>query len=192
MNPRAVFAALREDSDDAAAARSEPMAAIVFLAGIAVFLSTSTASQLYDGFEYDAVVIVLETVVAGALVGLQNYWLGGGGLYLGARGLGADGSYRRARHLVGFAMVPLIVWLLVVWPVELAVYGGDLFRTGGDDHGTGRWMFQGVLFAAVAWSFALLLLGVRTVHRWSWPRSLGAVALSAVALGAISLIVALL
>src|SRR3954468_19753099 len=117
QRPRAVFVALRDDTDEAAEARAEPMVAITLLGGIAAFLASSTAAHVYDGFEYDALVFVLEAFVAGAIFGLQNYWLGGGGVYLGARAVGSTGSYRQARHLMGFSMIPLIVWLVLVWPV---------------------------------------------------------------------------
>lgn len=191
-SPRVVFSALRDDSDPPAAARQEPMAAIVFLGGISAFLSTSTAAHLFDDFEYDALLVVVESIIAGAIVGLQNYWLGGGALYFGARWLGSRGSYRRARHTVGLAMTPLIVALLLVWPVTLAVYGSDLFRTGGDDTGTGRWIFHGLWLAAVAWGLGLLLVGIRVVHGWSWQRSLGAALAAAVVLGATVLAFAVL
>lgn len=187
QSPRAVFTALRADSDEAAAARQEPMAAVVFLAGISVFLSTSTAAGLFDDFEFDALLVAVEAIVAGALVGLQNYWLGGGALYLGGRWLGSGGSYRRARHLVGFAMTPLVLSLLLVWPVALAVYGGDLFRTGGDDAGDGRWVLQTFWLVASAWTVGLLLYGIRVVNGWSWLRSVGALAAALVALGLVTL-----
>jgi Yip1-like protein len=192
QSPRSVFAALRDDSEAPASARAEPMAAIVFLAGISAFLSTSTAAHLFDDFEYDALLVLVEAIVAGALVGLQNYWLGGGALYLGARWLGSEGRYRRARHIVGFAMTPLVLSLIFVWPVALAMYGGDLFRSGGDDTGAGRWVFQALWLATVGWGIALLLTGVRTVHGWSWLRSIGAVGAAAAVLGATALAFAVL
>jgi hypothetical protein len=189
QRPRPVFVALRDDSDAAAEARAEPMVAITMLAGVAAFLASSTAAHVYDGFEYDALVFVLEAVVAGAIFGIQNYWLGGGGVYLGARAMGGKGSYRQARHVIGFSMVPLIVWLVLVWPVQLAVYGSDLFRTGGDDHGAGRWAFHVLFLGAVAWGVALLLLGIGTLNRWSWWRTLAAGGLAVVAIAMISAII---
>jgi Yip1-like protein len=191
-SPRQVFSALRDDSDAPATARQEPMAAIVFLGGISAFLSTSTAAHLFDDFEYDALLVVVESIFAGAIVGLQNYWLGGGALYIGARWLGSTGSYRSARHMVGLAMTPLVVALLFIWPVTLAVYGSDLFRTGGGDTGAGRWIFHGLWLAAVAWGLALLLVAIRVVHRWTWLRSLGAGLAAAVVLGATVLAFAVL
>jgi hypothetical protein len=63
--------------------------------------------------------------------------------------------------------------------VRLAVYGDDLFRSGGPDgRGAGdvlAWLF----YAFPLWALALLLIGVRIVHGWSWARSLAGVAFAA-------------
>jgi hypothetical protein len=191
-NPRDVFSALRDDSEEAAGARQEPMVAIVLLGGISAFLSTSAAAHLFDDPVFDALLVIVVSFLAGALVGLQNYWLGGGALYLGARWLGGTGSYRLARHMVGFAMAPLVLALVLVWPVAIAVYGSDLFRTGGDDTGAGRWIFQVLWLISVAWAVGLLLLAVRVVHGWTWIRSLGAVLAAAVVLALMVLALAVL
>ena len=69
--------------------------------------------------------------------------------------------------------------MCAVWPVRIAIYGEDLFRTGGNDWGPGDRVFGGLLYAAFVWSALLLLVGVRTVHGWSWPRTVAAVGLAA-------------
>ena len=48
QSPRGTFAALRDDSAEAAEARQEPILAIVILAGIAGILTTSLAGRLLD------------------------------------------------------------------------------------------------------------------------------------------------
>jgi hypothetical protein len=63
--------------------------------------------------------------------------------------------------------------------VRIAVYGQDLFRTGGTDSGRGDAVFGGVFLGFVAWSVWLLLVGVRTVHGWTWGRAAATVALAA-------------
>jgi len=128
-------------------------------------------------------VVVLVPVLAfisGALYAVATYWLAGGLLFGGARRLGGLGSYRRARQTVALASAPLALALLTFWPVRIAIYGRDLFRTGGDDYGRGDAIFGGIFIGFVAWSLILLLIGVRTTHGWSWPRAAGAVALAAV------------
>ena len=180
QRPREVFEALRDDSAEAATARQEPLTAIVFLAGISIFLSTRTAAHLFDDVEFDALLVVVEAVVAGMLVALQNFWLLGGAVHLGARAADGETSYRQARHIVGLAGMPFVVALIAVWPVRLALYGSDLFRTGGGDAGTPDHVFQGLDVAFIVWSVVLMVVGIRAVHGWTWARSLAAFSLAGV------------
>jgi hypothetical protein len=185
--PRAVFAALRDDSTEAADARQEPVTAIVFLGGIAAVLATGAASRLLDEPLYDPLLIAVWAVVAGAIYGIASYWVAGGAVHVGHRGAGGTGSYRQSRHLLAFAAVPLIVWLVTVWPVRLALYGEDLFRTGGRDGHAGRVVFDSIGGVFVAWCFGLLVLGIRTVYVWDWRRSVVAVSLAVTAIVALAL-----
>src|SRR5262249_59614284 len=69
VRPRQVFEALRDDSDEAAAARQEPMAAIVFLGGIAAVLSTGAAARLLGDPPYHRLLIALLAIRPGAIYG---------------------------------------------------------------------------------------------------------------------------
>ena len=185
--PRAVFAALRDDSPEAAGDRAEPVLAITLLAGIAAVLSTRTAAHLMDdNSDYDATIVAIWTLIAGSLYGATAYWLIGWLLQRAASALGSAGSYRRARHVLAFAAVP-IMFSLVLLPVKLALYGADVFRRGGGDAGNGGKVFVALQLAFFAWSVALLLVGVRAVHGWSWARSGAAVAAAAALPAAIAL-----
>ena len=177
--PRSVFAALRDDSDDAAEARQEPLTAIVVLAGVGGVLMTTPASALLDDPEFDALLIALWAFVAGAIHGLAVYFLVGLLVLLGTSLAGSLGSFRRARHILGFAAVPFALSLLV-WPIRLAAYGEDTFRTGGADHGAGNAAFEAVEIGFLAWSLVLLAIGIQTVHGWTWARTLAATAVPAV------------
>jgi hypothetical protein len=171
--PRAVFAALRDDSDEAAAARHEPVLALAYLGGIAIVLASPASGQLSG----DGVVVAAWTLLAGAIYGAGVLFAGGLLLHLAARRLGSRGSYRRARHVLAFALAPLVL-SLALWPVRLAVYGGDLFRAGGSDHGTGTLALHLVDLGFALWAVGLLVAGVRAVHGWSVGRSAAAVALA--------------
>ena len=185
--PAEVFAALREGDDDS---RSEPLLAIVFLAGIAGVLGTNAFAHSLDDFELDELTLAVVAFIAGGLYGLVGYFLLGFLAYAGARAGGSDASYRRARQIVGFAVVPLALSLLV-WFVRIAVYGGDPFRTGGSDSGFGNRLFEAAEVAVVGWSGALLVIGLRAYHGGSSARALAA-ALPALALPALALLSALL
>lgn len=156
QSPRAVFVALRDDTGEAAADRAEPVLLIVLLAGAAAALA-SDASTGYDGL-----LLVVWAFLAGGITGAAAYWLLGAVLYWAAHALGSLGSYRRARHVFAFASVPLAI-SLVLSPVG---------------HGVFQWVFR----AFAAWSAALLLVGVRSVHGWTWARAAAAAAAPIVAL----------
>jgi hypothetical protein len=179
QSPTAVFAALRDDSNEAAQARQEPILAIVLLAGMAGVLSTTVAGRLLDEPDTDAAIVAVWTFLGGAIYAGFVYWLGGLLLHGAGAALGSRGSYRRARHVLGFAVAPLALSLLLVWPVRLAVHGTDVFRTGGEDSGAGDWIFESLALGAGLWAAALLVSGMRAVNGWPWPRSLAAVALAA-------------
>jgi len=192
LSPRSVFFALREDDPDDVAARSEPLLLLVWMAGAAAVLATPTAGALLDKPEYDALLVAIWAFVAGSLYGAVGYLLFGFALFFGARLLGSVGDFRRERQLVGFSLTPLALSLLVLFPVRLALYGGDTFRDGGPDEGSGETVLLALQLVFVAWSVALLAVGVRVVHGWSWLRTLtalaSAVALLAAILGVFALI----
>ena len=184
QSPGSVFAALRDDSDDAAEHRQDVAGALVWLAGIGGVLATSVTGTLMDDPARDWLVVALWAFLAGGLYGFALYYAVGKIFHVALRRLGSRGSYRRARHVLAFAATPVALALLVYWPVRIAVYGGDLFRTGGPDgRGVGvvlAWVF----YAFVLWALALLVIGVRTVHGWTWGRSFAGVAFgSAIAAG---------
>jgi hypothetical protein len=183
--PRSVFQALRDDTGAAAAERAEPVLLVILLAGIAGVLSTGTAGRLLDDPDYDGITVAIWSFLGGGLYGIAAYWLLGGLLHGSVRALGSRGSYRRTRHLLAFAAVPLAL-SLVAELVKLAVFGADVFHRGGADSGAGGEAFAvlGLLF--VGWSAALLLVGVRTVHGWTWARSAAAVAIALAVPAAIS------
>jgi hypothetical protein len=177
--PRAVFVSLRDDSDKAVEARQEQLIAIAGLAGIAGVLGTPVARSLLNDASISVSLIPVWAFVGGVVYALAVYWLGGGLLYGAARRLGGLGSYQRARSILALSAAPLALSLFTLWPVRIAVYGQNLFRTGGTDWGPGDRTFGGLLYFAFAWSALLLVIGVRSVHGWSWARSLATVALAA-------------
>lgn len=190
QSPRAVFAAIRDDSDDAAHARSEAVLALVWLAGIAAVLASPQMSTLMDDPARDDIGIASIVIfLAGGMYGVVAYILLSGILHAFLRGLGATGSYRRSRHLFAFALTPLALSLVTFWVVRIAVEGRDLFKYGGGDRSHA---FADLFYAFVAWTVVLVAIGVRTILGWSWPRTLaavgGATAVSALLVGGTSLL----
>jgi hypothetical protein len=173
QSPRAVFAAIRDDSDDRARARSEAVLALVWLAGIAAVLAQPHMSTLMDDpADSDIGIASIVIFLAGGMYGALAYILLSGVLHAFLRGLGATGSYRRTRHIFAFSLTPVALSLVTFWVVRIAVEGRDLFRYGGSDRGH---VFANVFYAFVAWTVVLGAIGVRTVLGWSWPRTVAAV-----------------
>ena len=167
-----MFTALRDDSEEAADARQEPVLAIILLGGFAGVLSTSLASRILDNSDFGGSVFAVLSwaFLGGAVYGFLGYWVGGLVVHALATGFGGSSSYRQARHIVGFAAAPLALSLILVWPVRFAIYGGDVFRAGGSDSGVGDKIFEGLVIASFAWMIVLVIVGVRTVSGLSVPR----------------------
>ena len=173
--PRTVLAGLRDDSDEAARARSEAVLALVLLAGIATVLWSPVAGRVMDVngvHAEDALDVAVWAFIGGLLYGAVFYFGGGLLLYALSRAVGGI-TYRQVRHVLAFASAPVALSLLLVWPVRIAVYGEDLFRSGGSDRGAGNYVFVGLELFFAAWSLALLALGLRIVFSNSSSSSAG-------------------
>ena len=182
--PRAVFAALLDESDEAVEARQEPVLALVLLAGMAGVLLGF--GHVLDDYVVDGLAFAIIVFFAGGIYGVFFYWLGGWALSRGAKLLGAGGGDARlSRHVLAFAATPLALSLLLLWPLRLALYGSDLFRTGGADASAAGQALRWVNAGFAAWSLVLLVLGVRTVQRFGWLRALGAALFAAALVAAV-------
>ncbi|HKU59009.1 MAG TPA: Yip1 family protein [Gaiellaceae bacterium] len=175
QHPRPVFVALRDESRESLSDRAEPILAIVILAGMAAALDSATAAHLMDpsldpSSTVDGLDMAIWVFLAGSISGVFGYFALGALLHLGARLLGSQGTYRRNRQIVAFAVVPVAL-SLALWPVKLALYGWDVFKTGGSDAGAGSHVFAVLELAFVAWATALLVIGIRSVHGWTWQRA---------------------
>ena len=159
--------------------------ALVWLGGIAWLFADPVSRSVLDNPEYDWIVTLVWAFVAGGAVGFVGYFVVGGALALGLRAMGSIGSYRRARHILAFAAVPLVLSLTVV-VVKLLAFGGDALRSGGDDDESVGTVLTGLQLAFVAWALVLVALGVQTIESWIWPRVLASLALLALFFAGIS------
>jgi hypothetical protein len=162
VQPIPVFEELRDDSEEAAEARQEPVLAIVVLAGIAGVLATSFAGTLLDQESLDALDIALWAFIGGALEGISLYFVVGLIVYTGGAIAASAWTFRHARHVLAYSVVPLAA-SLPVWVLALSA-----------DRGTA---FDVARTLIVGWCAALLVIGVRTLHAWTWQRTLAATAL---------------
>jgi hypothetical protein len=186
--PRGVFAALAETDELDLEARSEPVLAIAILAGIAGVLLTPAWARLLDDPAVDGLVVAVLTFVGGVFYGAVGAFLLGLALWLGAKGVGVDAPFRVARHVVVFSALPLALSLVVTLPAIVLGFGGDWFRGGGADDGTGRGVVIGIGLAFAAWSLGLGVLGLRVTFALPWRGVAGAIALAAVMVAAFAVL----
>ena len=179
ISPVPVFAALRDDSERAAAALQEPVLFLILLGGIATVLDSSVSGRVLDDPALDPLLVAVWAFIGGGFYGTALYWLGGGMVAIAADLLGGLGTYRRARHVLAFSLAPLALSLVTVWPLRIAVLGSDVFRSGGRDSGAAGGVFAGLSLAFAAWSIVLLVIGISTVHEWSRVRAVATTALAA-------------
>jgi hypothetical protein len=179
LSPGPVFASLRDESKQQVEARQEPVLALVLLAGVAGVLLAPSTGRLLDQELVDNSLAVVAVLVffTGAIYGAATYWIGGAALFVALKGTGSTGSYLRARHILAFAAAPLVLGLVLVWPVRLAVHGSDVFRSGGEDTGAAVTAFNAALGLFAAWALGLLVYGISVVERWTFVRAVVSLAL---------------
>lgn len=150
---------MRDDSVEAAGDRQDVVVGLAFAGGVAVALAT--AGQTLD--DLDALELFVWVFVSGLAYGFIGYWVLGWGLSYVVPRLGGPGSRRRTRHVLAFALVPLVLalpaWFVSVW----------------------------LLIPLAAWSLGLLLLGLRVVYGWSYGRAAAGMVLAVVWLAALAL-----
>ena len=170
-----MFDAMRRDGADE---RQETAAALVFGAGLFAVLSTPRFATLLDESEVSGASVAAFAFVAGVAYGFVGYLLLGAALKLGS-----GAPYRLSRHVVAYACAPLALGLLVLWPVRLAAYGGDLFRSGGSDAGTDGTLFALAELGCSLWALGLLVSGARYAFGLPWPRAVAVCVLPATLAG---------
>jgi len=130
-------------------------------------------------------------VVAGPLLGLVAVVLIGLFLMLVSRILGGHATLRETVSVVAYALVPVVLSLVMVFPVEIAVFGQYLFDPNPPPLVMNPPAYIGLLSLdaiAVAWSWGLLLVGTRVAQRLSRVRAfLSAVAFPILAAAAAAL-----
>jgi len=187
-DPRSVFAALSATDDADVDARSEPILAIAILAGIAGVLLTPAWGRLMDDPSVDALTAAVITFIAGVFYGAAGYFLLGLALWLGAKAVGVDAPFRIARHVLGFAALPLALSLVVLVPAIVIGFGADWFRSWDGENGTGHDVVVGIGLAFLAWSLGLVALGLRTTFKLPWRGVVGALALAGVMVAAFAVL----
>jgi hypothetical protein len=111
QRPRPVFAALRDDTREAAGDRSEQVLLVVLLAGIATVLFTGSAAHLNDDGSYSPILIAIWAFFAGSIYGLFGYFALGA--VIGVRAV-HGWTWARAASACALALVAPVALALVL------------------------------------------------------------------------------
>ena len=120
QNPRPVFETLRDESPEAEDARAEPATALVFLGGMAAVLLTPAFGRLFDDYALDGLDVFVIVIFAGSVYGFFSYYVLGWVLSLGVRAMGAQARAKHCRHVLAFSLTPLVLSLIILWPLRSA------------------------------------------------------------------------
>ena len=130
--------ALRDDDEADVDARSEPILAIVIVAGMAAMLLTpawgrsSTRSRSTGSSSPSSRSSAGSSTAPPATSCSAS---SSGSAFVASA---STREARKARQLVGFAALPFALSIVVTLPAIVLAFGYDWFRTGGSDEGAGR------------------------------------------------------
>ena len=181
---------MRDDDEVDVVSRSEPVLALVILAGIGAILLTPEWSRLLDDWRVDTTVAAVFTFLGGGMYGVVGYFLIGLVVYIGARGMGGELSFRQTRQTIAFAAAPLALFALVAIPLIVLIPGENYFHEFLS--GTGEQAIRVLGAAFGAWAIGLVVVALRVTHRLAWRGVAGALLLAGVVVAALAVLPAAL
>ncbi len=113
-------------------------------------------------------------ILAGPVIGLIAVVVIGNVIRLASRLFGGHATMRETLPMVAYAMVPIVISLVVVFPLEIAVFGQYLFDNNPPPLVINPPAFIGLValdVLAVIWAWALLITGTRVAQRLTRPRA---------------------
>jgi hypothetical protein len=120
---------------------------------------TNVASLLGVGF------------LAGPLAGILVAWVATAGAMWTSRRLGGTASMRNLRSVFAYSVVPIILALIFVFPIEFGVFGKYLFDQNPPPAVIDPILYYALLafhVVAVAWTFVLFAIGAAVANCFVW------------------------
>jgi hypothetical protein len=110
-------------------------------------------------------------LLVGPVVGISFAWLAAAGALWMSRRLGGTASLRNLRSVFAYSVVPIILSLIFVFPIEFGVFGKYLF-----DQNPPPAIIDPILYyalfafhaAAVAWALVLYTIGAAVANGYVW------------------------
>ena len=132
---------------------------------------------------------LLAGILAGPVIGVLAVFIIGFVVRLASRLFGGHATMRETLPMVAYAMVPIVISLVVIFPIEIALFGQYLFDNNPPPLVINPPAFVGLVALdalAALWAWALLITGTRIAQRLTRPRAM----LSTLAVPALVVVVA--
>lgn len=139
---------------------------LVSLSGIAAFFCYAWYRNLEQNFE-NFFFLAAMSLLLGPLIGLVIFGTCSVAIHQLGIKFGGRGTLRNSFAALAYSLVPIVLSLVVVFPVEVAVFGFSFFGTnpGPMVISPGPYMMLLALNGlAIVWSLFLILEGITVVH----------------------------
>lgn len=151
------------------------------LQGVAALLAFARWQNLGQGID-TSLVLGLATAL-GAFAGIAIQFILAGFVLQVARSLGGKGTLRNTRAVIAYAGIPLVLWLVILVPIEFGIFGRYLFEGNPSPAVIAPvlyYVLSGIEVLLLAASLYLLAVGIGVAHGFSAGR--GAAVVGVVAL----------
>jgi len=176
---------------------TDPERLVLILSAVAGFSETLDRAVMKSlGDRFDWPVIIAIAAVAGPIGGILGLYVGGALIRWTGTWLDGQAPPRNIRAAMAWSSVPL-VWALLLWPPELALFGQEVFTTETPlmDASPGL-LYTYLAFAAIettvgVWAVVAFLKCLGQVQGFSAWKALGNLLLAALVIAVPLLVIAL-
>ena len=152
---------------------------LVFMMFLGIGVSFSLLWARHAGNEFDNLIyLILLGYVLGLGIGLPVGLLVTYLLHGVLKILGSGGTFKNTYAVVGWSLLPILISVLLVLPIEFGAIGLRLFSTNPSPMETKPFVYLVLLTLdglAIAWSIRLATVGIRVAHKVSAARAFEAV-----------------
>lgn len=120
-NPRETISRMMDGN------RQNTVRLLVYISGIVMSLnlSLSAASGDVNSFGF----IIVQTLIRGILYGFIGWYIFSGLIYGIGKIFKGTGTFKEIKTAYGWAQIPMLVVLVIIWPINFLVFGDELFRS---------------------------------------------------------------
>lgn len=100
---------------------------LVYITGIVMSLNLSLNTASGDSRSIGF--IIIQALIRGILFGFLGWFIFSGLIYWVGKMFNGTGSFKRVRTTYAWAQIPMLVQLIILWPLNYLVFGNELFTS---------------------------------------------------------------